>query len=620
MPPKKYIRKTNRSAWSEEDMKKAVKAVEEKTNSIRKISKLHGIPYATLCDRLKNRYPSKKVKLGRKPVLSENQETELANHILKLSNMFYGLTPSKIKQLAFEYAIANQLRHNFNDEKKTCGKDWLRGFLARNPQISLRRPEATSLNRVIAFNRNDVNLFYDNLELVYEKYKFPARRIYNVDESGISGVHKPLRILAEKGRKQVGAITSGERGQTTTVVCCMSAAGDFVPPMFIFKRERMNNALEKNGPVDAIYRCSKSGWITEDLFLEWLKHFAKYVNASKENPVLVVLDNHSTHSSLKSYNFCRENGIVLVSLPPHTSHRLQPLDVTFFSSLKAAYSKECDLHMKSHHYNKIDVTDIAELFAKAYNRVTSKEKGLNGFKHTGIFPLNRNVFGEEEFTEVTQDENSVVQVGASEPLKEDINFDPKPGTSRDFDIDMRHVTPPLEEPSDHSKKKKRQRRTSSSSDSALSAILTEVLDEDATDDEDKTVQLLGSSFEDFYPTPRLTEKLQPKRRRKQKSQILTATPLQAFLEEKEEKREKKKIDEATKKLFGQKKPIGAKTAKNQKHEKKEKEKKENDVCPICMEIGKDELWWRCRTCGTWLHAACMEVSRPEDLVSCVSCE
>lgn len=47
--------------------------------------------------------------------------------------------------------------------------------------------------------------------------------------------------------------------------------------------------------------------------------------------------------------------------------------------MKAAYTNKYDIHMKTHHYNNINVTDIAQLFAKAYNRVTSKEKGLNVF-------------------------------------------------------------------------------------------------------------------------------------------------------------------------------------------------------------------------------------------------
>lgn len=92
---------------------------------------------------------------------------------------------------------------------------------------------------------------------------------------------------------------------------------------------------------------------------------------------------------------------------------------------------------------------------------------------------------------------------------------------------MRHVTPPLEvcnkETSFYSNRERQQRRTSFFSDSVSSAV-TKVSDENATNDEHKTVQLKSASFKDFHPTLRLTEKPQSKRRRKQKSQILTATP------------------------------------------------------------------------------------------------
>lgn len=638
MPYSKYQRKTNRSSWSDEDMRRAVKAVEKGTHSIRQAAKSHGVPYATLCDRLKNRYPNKKVKLGRKPVFTEKQETELATYVLKLTNMFYGLTPSSIKQIAFEYAVANKIRHNFNPEKKTCGKDWLRGFLLRNPQISLRRPEPTSLNRVLAFNRQDVNLFYDNLEEVVEKYKFEPHRIFNVDETGISGVHKPSRILAQKGRKQVGAITSGERGQNTTIVCCISASGLYVPPMFIFKRERMKEGLDRNGPVGAIYRCSKSGWITEDLFLEWLNHFAQFVKASVADPVLVVLDNHVTHSTLKSYNFCRENGIVAVSLPPHTSLKLQPLDVTFFSSLKTAYNNECDLYMKSHHYDKIAVTNIAELFAKAYNRVTTIEKGIKGFSVTGIYPLNRNIFDDEDFTQVPAepDHPTPTAVGNMN-VSEVANFDPMPGTSRDPDpvpdaaAAVRNIgchTPPLEKDDRNScqivpmKVRKRPRATSSSSEES-SLELTEVYDNEATDDDDTTVEPMHTSFEELQPppAPKITR---VSNRQKQKSKILTSTPLKSELELKEEKK-MKKVLKATKKVFPgeNSKKYGKrnndKTTNKPSQIKQSSSNEENEVCPICKEFGKDEVWWRCRSCGTWLHAVCSEESDPKDLNSCIKC-
>lgn len=66
--------------------------------------------YGMFSDQLQNRCCSTKSKLGRKTVLNEQPETELANYILKLSNIFYGLTSGKIKQLGFEYAFTNHIR------------------------------------------------------------------------------------------------------------------------------------------------------------------------------------------------------------------------------------------------------------------------------------------------------------------------------------------------------------------------------------------------------------------------------------------------------------------------------------------------------------------------------
>ena len=60
-----------------------------------------------------------------------------------------------------------------------------------------------------------------------------------MDESGLTSVQKPGKVTSVKGKKQVGGLLSGERGQTTTIVCCMSAAGQYLPPMMIFRRMRM---------------------------------------------------------------------------------------------------------------------------------------------------------------------------------------------------------------------------------------------------------------------------------------------------------------------------------------------------------------------------------------------
>lgn len=134
----------------------------------------------------------------------------------------------------------------------------------------------------------------------------------------------------------------------------------------------------------------------------WLKHFQSKVCSSIENPILLILDNHCSHISLPIYEFCKNHGIVMVSIPPHTSHKLQPLDLTLFGPLKNAYSKQCNLFLKrkimdGEKENKLTPYDIAEVFKLAYEQVANVEKGVSGFLAAGICPLNSEKFDENDF-------------------------------------------------------------------------------------------------------------------------------------------------------------------------------------------------------------------------------
>ncbi|KOC63741.1 hypothetical protein WH47_02280 [Habropoda laboriosa] len=74
-----------------------------------------------------------------------------------------------------------------------------------------------------------------------------------------------------------------------------------------------------------IAAVSDSGWINEHLFIDWLHHFISIAKPTRENPILLILDNHKSHISIESYSFCRKYGIIMLSLPPSTSHRLHSL-------------------------------------------------------------------------------------------------------------------------------------------------------------------------------------------------------------------------------------------------------------------------------------------------------
>ena len=52
---------------------------------------------------------------------------------------------------------------------------------------------------------------------------------------------------------------------------------------------------------------------------------------------MLIINGHRSHMSVKFNNYCKLNNIIIVSMPAHLSHLLQPLNVGIFLSLKTVY-------------------------------------------------------------------------------------------------------------------------------------------------------------------------------------------------------------------------------------------------------------------------------------------
>ena len=201
-----------------------------------------------------------------------------------------------------------------------------------------------------------------------------------MDETGISSVQKPGKILGRRGMMQVGKLTSLEKGKTITMVCAMNSIGNYIPPMFIFSRKRLVQALLNGAPFGSIGYCSFSRWIDTALFLQWLIHFQSQIKATPESKVLLILDNYASHVSLPTINFCRKNNIMILSIPPSTSHRLQPLDRTFFGPLLTYCNQEIEKWLLNHSGRRVSHFDVVGILNKAYLQsadVKKLQKALN---------------------------------------------------------------------------------------------------------------------------------------------------------------------------------------------------------------------------------------------------
>ena len=410
-----YKRKSDRGRYPSENLQRCLTVVKNKEMSLRAASKEFRIPRAAIQKRLKSSDLPQPTNLGRfKRIFTDEMESQLKQRVLEMEGIFYGMSTCDLRRIAYDFAEANNVSHPFNQTQRMAGKDWVTDFIKRN-HLAVRTPQSTSMNRVLAFDREKIARFFSLLKAVYETENIEPRHIYNLDESGVTTVPEPGKVLAIKGRKQVGRIASGEKGRTVTIVAAVSATGQFIPPAMIFPRQRMNDRLLHDALSGTVGYCSGNGWIDSTLFTQYLDHFIEHVRPTKEQKVLLVLDNHVSHKSLEAIEKARANGIMLLTLPPHTSSKLQPLDHTVFRALKVFYSQECDRWMINNMGKRITEYDIASILKPAFLKAMTPANIISGFRSTGTWPYNPNVISEADFNVVlsvkgiSNDLNSVSQ-------------------------------------------------------------------------------------------------------------------------------------------------------------------------------------------------------------------
>lgn len=405
-----YKKKRTRSDIDEEAMSSAIKDVIEGRLSFRKAAEKYNIKSSTLQSRVikmrkqadcKKQLRSFGSKYTSCQVFSTEEESHLNKYVSKCSKMHYGLTILQVRKLAYEYAKNVNCKYPPSwDENQIAGVDWMNGFRQRNNNLSLRKPENTSAARSFGFNKTAVNEFYTNLEKVYTRHKFTADRIYNFDESGISTVLSCPKVFAEKTQKQVGQLVSAERGELITFGGIISASGNTLPPLFVFPRVHYKDYFIHGAPEGSLGVATKSGWINSQIFVDVLKHIQHHTLCSKENPILLLCDNHESHVTIEAINYARDNGIVYLSFPPHTSHRLQPLDVGVFgpfkSKLKTAFN---DWHI-SNVGKTLTIYEIPKIAKTAYYQSFTAKNIISGFTAPGIWPFNTLAFGDEDFAPI----------------------------------------------------------------------------------------------------------------------------------------------------------------------------------------------------------------------------
>jgi hypothetical protein len=110
------------------------------------------------------------------------------------------------------------------------------------------------------------------------------------------------------------------------------------PPYVIFKGKRRKEELGDGLPAGAEFCITESGYAQTETFRQFLDFFVKHEPSHK---TLLIMDGHRSHVDAEAVNIAERNNVIILLLPAHTSHELQPLDKAMFKSLKAAFYKQC---------------------------------------------------------------------------------------------------------------------------------------------------------------------------------------------------------------------------------------------------------------------------------------
>ena len=381
----------------------AVQEVVSRNQSIRSTANAYGIAKSLLARLVKkakesDRPFSYEPNIGNRKIFSKNEETLLAEYLKTASKMSHGLGRREVCRLAYSYAkkLTKNIPEVWNNDNE-AGIDWYKGFIRRNKDLSLRKPEKTSLARSTAFNKITVAKFFEKLKNVYEKYNFTPDSIYNADETSLLTVTELPKVVAQKGVRQVGQVVSSERGQLVTMLAIVSAIGNSIPPVFVFPRVNFKPFMIEDCPIGSLGLANKSGWMTGENFFLAFKHFVTHAKPSKEKPVLLLVDNHESHLTLDMILHAKENNVVILTLPPHCSHRLQPLDVSVFGPFKGFYKVALNNWIINHPGRTASIYNIPKFSKEAYEKALTIKNISAGFRKTGIFPFNAQVFSEEDF-------------------------------------------------------------------------------------------------------------------------------------------------------------------------------------------------------------------------------
>ena len=152
-------------------------------------------------------------------------------------------------------------------------------------------------------------------------------------------------MWTKKGTRSIHTFLHNER-EWLTVFTCINAIRQHILGFYIFRGKRIRDNYIRFCEDGAAMTMQSKAWMTQFRFSNWISHIINSLESrggiSPENRHLLIVDGHNSHVTLEVVKKSMEAGLDLVILPSHTSHHLQPLDVSVFAPFKRGFKQYRD--------------------------------------------------------------------------------------------------------------------------------------------------------------------------------------------------------------------------------------------------------------------------------------
>ncbi|KJZ69920.1 hypothetical protein HIM_10705 [Hirsutella minnesotensis 3608] len=345
--------------------------------------------------------------------LSKQQERDLIEYIRKLSSRGIPPTLPMIKSFAQDIA------------KIEVGKDWPYSFVRRNSdELGCTWFDGFDIARKRADNASRYRAYYELIREKIEKYDILPCNTYNVDEKGflLGVINRTKRVFSDGNRSWI------------TFLACVCQDLTALPPFLIYQGKPgqvQDSWLTEFDPEHqaAFFTTSETGWTNHELGKEWLigvfDRFTKEKARNGRDYRLLITDGHSSHVNMDFLEWCDQHRIIVAVFPPHSTHRLQPLDVSLFGPLSTAYTNQLiQWTAKTQGLIGLSKREFWLLFWNALGSSFSAENIASGWKRTGLLPFDPEVVL-SQITEKTEDESesgdsSVDSLSLQQPTARDL--------------------------------------------------------------------------------------------------------------------------------------------------------------------------------------------------------